>query len=231
MKINTKYFLTLLFVFISMASNAQNDPVLAGVIAANSKASVGLLSAQNAVIGVEVKNRINHNAHLEKIYDLQKEFNDYISTFHEVVVYVAETYGMYQEMDFLIKNIKKLNNDLEEKPDNAFAVALSPKRNKIYVKICKTGGSIIGNLKSALIGVDDKRVKLTEKDRIELVYAVRPKLHELNKELANLRIMIKYTNLSDIWREITHRAYSGKGKKAIAEKCLSDWRSNGKAGL
>lgn len=211
-----------------MTVKAQPDPILAAAIYANSKSSTKLLKAQNAVIGLEITNRINHNNNLEKIYDLQKEFNDYISTFHEVVVYVAETYGMYQEMNTLVQNIGKLNEDLQEKPDNAFAVALSTRRNKIYVKIYKTGSSIIGNLNTALIGVGDNNVKLTEKDRIELVYAVRPKLHELNNELTNLRIMIKYTNLSDIWREITHRAYSGRGKKSIAEKCLADWKANGK---
>lgn len=44
--------------------------------------------------------------------------------------------------------------------------------------------------------------KMTEKERMEIVFGIRPKLKMMNKKLQRLTKAVKYTTMGDIWREI-----------------------------
>ena len=51
--------------------------------------------------------------------------------------------------------------------------------------------------------------KMTEKERMEVVFGIRPKLQMMNKTLQRLTKAVKYTSLGDIWREIDEGASRG----------------------
>ena len=69
---------------------------------------------------------------------------------------------------------------------------------------------------------------MTEKDRMDILTGIRPKLRLMNKQLRALNMAIRYTTFLDVWNEITDRAsiYEGVDKKAIIERCMRDWKNN-----
>ena len=70
--------------------------------------------------------------------------------------------------------------------------------------------------------------KMTEKERTEVFFGVRPKLKEMNKTLQRLIKAVKYTSLTDVWNEITERQPSKADVPDITEKAFQRWRSIGK---
>ena len=52
---------------------------------------------------------------------------------------------------------------------------------------------------------------------------------KLNYKLMVLTKMVKYTNLNDLWRDLTARAHEGPLERSdIIEQSLEDWMANGK---
>jgi hypothetical protein len=47
---------------------------------------------------------------------------------------------------------------------------------------------------------------MTEKERMEIVFGIRPKLKAMNKKLQRLTKAVKYTSMGDIWLEIDEGA-------------------------
>ena len=69
--------------------------------------------------------------------------------------------------------------------------------------------------------------KMTEKERMEIVFAIRPKLKRLNKDIRRLSRAVKYTSFGDIWLDIEENAYSKADKPGITEKAHRRWRQIG----
>lgn len=70
--------------------------------------------------------------------------------------------------------------------------------------------------------------KMTEKQRIELVFGIRPKLKAMNRKLRHLTLAVKYTSLADVWATIDEGARPQKADKAeIARAAMRRWRRNG----
>ena len=69
--------------------------------------------------------------------------------------------------------------------------------------------------------------KMTEKERMEIVFAIRPKLKRLNKDIRRLSRAVKYTSLGDIWLDIEENAYTKADKPGITEKARRRWRQIG----
>ena len=70
--------------------------------------------------------------------------------------------------------------------------------------------------------------KMTERERMEIVFGIRPKLQTMNKTLQRLTKAVKYTTMSDIWREIDGNARPVTDKRGIVEAAKRRWRQNGK---
>jgi hypothetical protein len=71
--------------------------------------------------------------------------------------------------------------------------------------------------------------KMTEKERVEIVFGIRPKLKVMNKKLQRLTIAVKYTSMGDIWNEIQGGAQPPKADKAsIVSTCYQRWKQYGK---
>lgn len=200
-----------------------SDPGLAELVLLYKCKAEKMYKAQEAVMGIETTNHIWLNTETQAIYDLQKEFNDYISAFRGVIVYAAQMYGFYYEIDNLVGNISTMSNEIAANPINPFAVALSARRNDIYIQTMQTTADIINNVRIACVGP-----KMTEKERIELIFDIRPRLQKLNVQLRKLNKMLRYTNMSDVWREIRGRTHERDTKSAIIHQAMRDWRGNGR---
>ena len=71
--------------------------------------------------------------------------------------------------------------------------------------------------------------KMTEKERVEIVFGIRPKLKKMNKQLKRLTRAVKYTTMGDVWMEIDEGARPTKANKAeIAAAAKRRWKQVGK---
>jgi hypothetical protein len=65
---------------------------------------------------------------------------------------------------------------------------------------------------------------MTEKERMEVIFGIRPKLKLMNKKLQRLTKAVKYTSLGDVWAEIDYHARTGADKKNIVEESMLRWK-------
>ena len=70
--------------------------------------------------------------------------------------------------------------------------------------------------------------KMTEKERMEVVFGIRPKLKQMNRKLRQLTKAVKYTSLAEVWAEIDYNARSEADKASITRQCMERWRRNGR---
>ena len=216
---------TLLAVFllllISDALRAQSiDPTLAAMIVLyTEKAESTLQSQEEATTGhVWIKEEVDATA------DIQKEFNDYLDTFHGIIAYAAQIYGFYHETEKMIKNLNNLKDQIARSPANAVAVALSANRNKVYRQVILQSVEIVNDIR--MVCLSD--VKMTEKERTEVFFGVRPKLKEMNKTLQRLVRAVKYTSLTDVWNEISGNQPDKADIEDISRESFQRWRTIGK---
>lgn len=207
-----------------MTLRAQgSDPGLVALIELYKDKAEKMYKAQENVQMLESTNHIWLNNETQAIYDLQKQFNDYISAFRNVVCYAAQIYGFYYEIDNLVGNINAMSEQISAAPANPFAIALSARRNDIYIDIIQTASGIINNVRLACMSP-----KMTEKERIELIFDIRPRLQKINVQLRRLNKLCRYTNMTDVWREIIGRTRNHSDKSDIIRQSFSTWRGNGR---
>ena len=151
---------------------------------------------------------------------LLKEFNNYLDNFHGIIMYAAQIYGFYHEIDHLIGNLDAFSKQLSAHPSNALAVALSSNRNKIYREIILNSVDICNDVRQVCLS----DTKMTEKERMEVIFGIRPKLKLMNKKLQRLTKAVKYTSLGDVWAEIDYHARTGADKKNIVEESMLRWK-------
>lgn len=217
----------MLFIFIlcfAVKASAQTDPVLAGMIALYSDKAESQLKSQQKVMLLQTTGHIWTKEEVEATTDWQRKFNDYLDSFRSVISYAAQIYGFYHEIGKLTENMGSLTDQLSAHPSNALAVALTPKRSAIYRELILGSVDIVNDIRQVCLS----DVKMTEKERIEIVFGIRPKLKAMNKLLVRLTLAIKYTTLGDVWREIDYRARSYEVDKAkFGQEAYLRWRANG----
>ena len=114
---------------------------------------------------------------------------------------------------------------LKRSPANTLAVALSTQRNKIYRELMMNSVEIVNDIRTACLSEN----KMTEKERMEIVFGIRPKLKTMNTKLQRLTKAVKYTTMGDIWRESTTRvARPEADKRSIVDAAKRRWRQIGK---
>lgn len=208
-------------------SYAQIDPTLAGMIMVYTDKAEKSLKNQEKVMLLQTTGHIWTKEEVKATADLQKEFNDYLSSFRSVICYAAEIYGFYHEVTALCDNLGDFSRRLGEAPANALAVALSTRRNKIYREVILGGVEIVNDIRTACMGDS----KMTEKERMETVFGIRPKLKLMNRKLQRLTKAVKYTTLGDIWAEIDEGSRPMADKKEIARAAMQRWKRNGSKGF
>ena len=103
---------------------------------------------------------------------------------------------------------------------SANSVALSSNRNKIYREIILNSVDICNDVRQVCLS----DTKMTEKERMEVIFGIRPKLKLMNKKLQRLTKAVKYTSLGDVWAEIDYNARTGADKKSIVEESMLRWK-------
>ncbi len=220
-----KILITLILVVGFGKTWAQGeDPVLAGMIIAYTDKARKELRQQEKMMLLESTGHIWIKEEVEGTTDLQKEFNDYLDSFQSIIVYAAQIYGFYHEIDKMATNLSQFSKQLSDHPSNALAVALSSNRNKIYREIILNSVEIVEDIRQVCLS----DIKMTEKERMEIVFGIRPKLQLMNKKLRRLTKAVKYTSLSDVWAEIEGGAIDKADKHSITRQCMNRWKRIGK---
>lgn len=206
--------------------HAQLDPTLTGMVLIYTEKAKKTLKNQEKVMLLQTTGHIWTKEEVEAVTDLQREFNDYLDSFRSVVSYAAQIYGFYHEITYLTENMGEFTGQLKNSPTNALAVALSTNRNKIYRELIYNSIEIINDIRTVCLSDN----KMTEKERMEIVFGIRPKLQLMNKKLQRLSIAVKYTSMGDIWAEISEEARPKANKVEIARSAIRRWKRSGKAG-
>ena len=211
--------------FGSVNAYAQSlDPTLAAMIALYSSSAEKTLKAQEKAMLLETTGHIWIEEEVDGVYKLQKEFNEYLDSFRGIVVYAAQIYGFYQEIDKLVDNMTDLSEEIADSPGNAVAVALSANRNKTYREVITKSVEIVNDIRTVCLS----DTKMTEKERIEVLFGIRPKLKEMNTKLSRLIRAVKYTSLGDVWDEISGRQPAKADIPSISNAAFQRWRRLGK---
>ena len=177
---------------------------------------------------------------VEATTDFQREFNDYLDKFHDVLSIAAEIYGIYYEVTQTSKCVKDLGHVLADSPENALAVAFSTRRNVVYRNIVRTTLDVImdSNIVRTTLDVimDIRKVcfessKMTEQEKNKVISTIRPKLRTINKQLRQLTLALRYTSFLDVWNELMERAYymNPATKHDIITRCRRQWWNNAKS--
>lgn len=227
MKRRFSLLVTLLVTAIaSFTAKAQSiDPTLAAMIALYTEKAENSLQSQEKAMLLETTGHIWIQEEVDGTYQLQKEFNEYLDTFHGIIVYAAQIYGFYHEIDKMADNMGRLTTLIGDSPANAVAVALSANRNKVYREVIMQSVEIVNDIRIVCLSGS----KMTEKERTEIVFGIRPKLKSMNKKLQALTRAVKYTTMTDVWNEINDNQPSKADVKSISESAMQRWKSYGKS--
>ena len=166
---------------------AQNDPVLAGMILAYTDKAQKELKNQERVMLMQTTGHIWTKEEVKATTDLQREFNNYLNSFRSIVCYAAQIYGFYHEISQLTDNMGDFTKQVSRQTTNALAVALSTRRNQIYRELILNSVEIVNDIRTACLSDN----KMTERERIEIVFGIRPKLKMMNKKLQRLTKAVK----------------------------------------
>ena len=203
---------------------AQNDPVLAGMILLYTDKAQKELKNQEKVMMLQTTGHIWTKEEVQATADLQREFNKYLDSFRSIVCYAAQIYGFHHEISRLTANMEDFTRQVSRNTTNALAVALSSERNRIYRELMLGSVEIVNDIRMACLADN----KMTERERMEIVFGIRPKLKQMNTKLQRLTKAVKYTTMSDIWYEIDEGARPVADKRDIVEAAKRRWKQIGK---
>ena len=224
-----KKTLVMLLLFIpSLVSLGQSfDPTLAGMITMYTNKAEKQFKSQERVMMLETTGHIWIKEEVEGTVDLHKEFNEYLDSFNSIICYAAQIYGFYHEIDRLVDNLQGFAHTLSGNPSNALAVALSAEKNKIYRNLILGSVDIVNDIRQVCLSDN----KMTEKERMEVVFMIRPKLKVMNLHLRRLTRAVRYTTMADIWYVIDQGAREPADKHSITRQCMERWKRNGRKGF
>ena len=223
-----KKILILIFMMIGCIElHAQSDPTLSSMILLYTNKAKSELKSQEASMMLETTGHIGLKEEVDETTNIQKKFNDYLDSFHSIICYAAQIYGFYHEISNLTTNLSEFTEELGDAPSNALAVALSSRRNAIYRELIMGSVEIVNDIRQVCLS----DIKMTEKERIEIVFSIRPKLKLMNRKLKRLTRAVKYTSMADVWAEIEGGARQPADKKKIVNEAMDRWKRNGRRGF
>lgn len=107
-------------------AQAQTDPTLAGMIVAYTDKAKDQFKAQEKTMMMQTTGHLWIREEVEATTDLQRQYNEYLDLFRDIICYAAQIYGFYHEVGKLSDVMGELNKQLRENGQGAFAVALTP---------------------------------------------------------------------------------------------------------
>jgi hypothetical protein len=200
------------------------DPRLAAMVLLYTEKAENTLESQKKAMLLETTGHIWIEEEVDDTYKLHKEFNEYLDSFRGIIVYAAQIYGFYHEVQNLADNLQGFSTQISNSPSNAVAVALSANRNKMYREIILQSVEIVNDVRTICLS----DIKMTEKERINVLLGIRPKLKIMNQKLIRLTRAIKYTSMGDVWNEITDRQPVKADINNISRSAFQRWKSIGK---
>lgn len=224
MKIRNLLSIIVFFIGYGISSAQSLDPTLAGLIAIYMEKAESTLSAQEKMMELETMGHVWIQEEVDGTYKLHKEFNEYLDSFRGIVIFAAQIYGFYHEIDKMIDNMEGLSKQIGDSPGNAVAVALSANRNHIYREIILKSVEIVNDIRTLTLS----GTKMTEKERVEILLNIRPKLKEMNIKLQRLTRAVKYTSLTDIWNELNDNEPEKANIGSISKTAMQRWKEFGK---
>ena len=224
-----RYFILFIIVLLSSAKPAFAgiDPGrVAAIELASDQAKKALKSQEKAQL-LMTTGHAWIKEEVEATTDFQREFNDYLDKFHDVLSIAAEIYGIFFEVTQTSKNVKALGEVLSDSPSNALAVAFSTRRNVVYRNIVRTTLDVIMDIRKVCF----EKSKMTEEEKNKVISSIRPKLRTINKQLRQLTLTLRYTSFLDVWNELMDRAYylNPATKHDIITRCRRQWWNNAKS--
>ena len=89
-----RIFIVIMLICVSIGkAQAQNDPVLAGMIYMYTEKAEKELKNQEKVMLMQTTGHIWTKEEVEATTDLQREFNNYLNSFRSIISYAAQIYG------------------------------------------------------------------------------------------------------------------------------------------
>lgn len=222
-----KIMLFALIILSVCKASAQIDPTLAGMIMLYDDKAKKALKSQEAAMLMMTTGHIWTKEEVDATTDLQRKYNEYLDRFNDIIVCAAQIYGFYHEVGKLTENFGQLTKQLRQSPTNALAVVLTPKRNTIYRELIMTSVDIVNDIRQICLS----DIKMTEKQRVEIVFGIRPKLKLMNRKLSRLARAVKYTSLNDVWLELDNKARDPVDKGRITDAAFRRWRQNGRVNI
>ena len=185
------------------------------------------LEAQIKMQGLETTGHIWTREEIEATTEFQKQFNDYLDAFHNILSIAAEIYGVYYEVTKTSKHVRNLAEVVSSSPSNVLAVAFSARRNVVYTNLIRSSLDIFMDIRKVCI----ESSKMTEQEKNKVISAIRPKLRKINHQLGQLTLALRYTSFLDVWNELTQRAYmiNPATKHDIITRCRREWWNNAKS--
>lgn len=151
------------------------DAVRAKIIESTSKLLEKSIEAEIGMQALETTGHVWIRSEVETTTNFQRQFNDYLDTFHNMLSLAAEVYGIYYEITRTSKNLKSLSDVVAASPSNVLAVAFSARRGTVYRDLIKASIDIVMDVKKLF-----DNSKMTEQERNNIVSGVRPKLHRIS---------------------------------------------------
>ena len=216
-----------LILFMPHSAFAAVDPTRVAAIELASSQAKKTLESQVKAQGLMTTGHIWTKEEIEATTEFQREFNTYLDMFHDVISIAAEVYGIYYEVKQTSKNVKNIGEVLSNSPTNALAVAFSAKRSVVYRNIIRESLDIIMDIRKVTM----EESKMTEREKLKVIGAIRPKLHKFNKHLQSLTLALRYTSFVDVWNELMQHAYqlNPDKKHNIIKECRRAWWNNAKS--
>lgn len=185
------------------------------------------IEAQLKMQGLETAGHIWTKEEIEATTEFQREFNNYLDAFHNILTIAAEIYGVYYEVTKTSKHVRNLAEVVSSSPTNVLAVAFSTRRNVVYRNLIKSSLDIFMDIRKVCF----ENSKMTEQEKNKVISGIRPKLRKINHQLAQLTLALRYTSFLDVWNEITQRAYmiNPATKHDIITRCRREWWNNAKS--
>ena len=193
------------------------------VIRKASKQAKKTIEAQLKMQGLETAGHIWTKEEIEATTEFQREFNNYLDAFHNILTIAAEIYGVYYEVTKTSKHVSNLAEVVSSSPTNVLAVAFSTRRNVVYRNLIKSSLDIFMDIRKVCF----ENSKMTEQEKNKVISGIRPKLRKINHQLAQLTLALRYTSFLDVWNEIAHRPRVSPATKAeIIRRCRREWWDN-----
>lgn len=222
----TSIIVSLMMLPLNIRGQNGPDPIRALMFKNYANSAYKALKAQDNILGVALGQHIMTKEEVDKTTNLQKEFNEYLSNFDDILTIAAEIYAIYYEVDQAVKNLKELKSVTVSCPANTLAVALSRSKSHIYNDVIENGIQIANDVAKLLpISKDkDKNTKMTELERIQCISDIRISLRNMNFRMRKMNRLIRYTTLMDSWYELKGTYHKPKSMLEICTNSRKRWQ-------